>query len=148
MPPKPQNRPPAPAGLRSADRTVLSTPGYPPFAANRYVIANGNSRQLVLYWYWAHDRAVASEYMAKFYLVADSIRMHRSDGAMIRITTAMFPGESASGGEQHILPFAETVIPLLKNYIPSQQFSPLENVSRLLLGRFIRNSPAYNQPVT
>jgi EpsI family protein len=102
-----------------ADRTMLSTPGHPPFAANRYVIAKGDSRQLVLYWYWAHDRGVASEYMAKFYLVADSIRMHRSDGAMIRITTGILPGESTSAAEHRILPFAETVLAVLKSYIPS-----------------------------
>jgi len=37
-----------------ADRIVLSVQGYPPFPANRYVIAKGDSRQFVLYWYWSH----------------------------------------------------------------------------------------------
>src|SRR4029077_11904945 len=44
------------------DRISLPLPGHPPFPVNRYVIAKGDSRLLVLYWYWAHDRGVASEY--------------------------------------------------------------------------------------
>jgi len=99
-------------------RVTLSLPGHDPFPANRYVIAKAGARKLVLYWYWAHDRGVASEYWAKFYLVKDSIRMNRSDGALVRITTDMFPGETPGAAQQRILPFASTVSPLLNDYIP------------------------------
>jgi EpsI family protein len=99
-------------------RVTLSLPGHAPFPANRYVIAKGDSRQLVLYWYWAHDRGVASEYWAKFYLVADSIKMNRSDGSLVRITTAMYPAETPDAAEQRLLPFADSVLPLLDSYIP------------------------------
>jgi EpsI family protein len=101
-----------------SSRVTLSLPGHSPFPANRYVIAKGDSRQLVLYWYWAHDRGVASEYWAKFYLVADSMRMNRSDGALVRITTPLYFGETAEAAEQRLLPFAGDVSPLLDNYIP------------------------------
>jgi EpsI family protein len=101
-----------------SSRVTLSLPGHGPFPANRYVIAKGDSRQLVLYWYWAHDRGVASEYWAKFYLVADSMRMNRSDGALVRITTPMRSGEAAEAAQQRLLPFAGDVAPLLDNYIP------------------------------
>ncbi|MFY9948135.1 MAG: exosortase C-terminal domain/associated protein EpsI, partial [Candidatus Sulfotelmatobacter sp.] len=74
------------------DQVTISLPGHSPFPANRYVIARAEARKLVLYWYWAHDRGVASEYWAKFYLVKDAIRMNRSDGALVRITTDMLPG--------------------------------------------------------
>ena len=99
-------------------RITLTAPGHAPFPVNRYVVAKGEFRQLVLYWYWAHDRGVASEYSAKFYLVVDSIRMHRSDGALVRLTTPMFPGETASATEQRTIPFAAGVVPLLRSYIP------------------------------
>ena len=97
---------------------TLNMPGHVPFPANRYLIAKGDSRQLVLYWFWAHNRGVASEYWAKFYLVTDSIKMNRSDGALVRITTPMFPGETADAAQQRILPFAGDVMPLLDSYIP------------------------------
>jgi EpsI family protein len=99
-------------------RIMLAFPGHIPFPANRYVIAKAGARQLVLYWYWAHNRGVASEYWAKFYLVKDSIRMNRSDGALVRIVTPMLPGETLDAAQQRLLPFASHVVPLLDDYIP------------------------------
>jgi EpsI family protein len=99
-------------------RIMLTMPGHEPFPANRYLIAKEDSRQLVLYWFWAHDRGVASEYWAKFYLVADAIKLNRSDGALVRITTPMYPGETADAAQHRILPFASDVMPLLNSYIP------------------------------
>ena len=99
-------------------RIKLSVDGRSPFPVNRYVIAKGDSRQLVLYWYWAHDRGVASEYWAKYYLVADSIKMNRSDGSLVRVTTPLQKGETADAAEQRLLPFVTDVMPLLQNYIP------------------------------
>jgi EpsI family protein len=99
-------------------RVTLSVAGHAPFQANRYVIARGADRLLVLYWYWAHDRAVASEYWAKIYLVTDSIRMNRSDGSLVRLSTPMVPGESVDAAMARLLPFAGNLVPLLNQYIP------------------------------
>jgi EpsI family protein len=99
-------------------RVTLSLLGHAPFPANRYVIAKGDRRELVVYWFWAHDRGVASEYWAKFYLVKDAIRMNRSDGSLVRFVTPMFPGETPDAAQQRILPFTSAVVPLLDDYIP------------------------------
>lgn len=99
-------------------RITISLPGHDPFPATRYVIAKGDARQVVLYWYWAHNRGVASEYWAKFYLVADSIKMNRSDGSLVRITTPLYPGETVDAAEQRLLPFVSDVVPRLQSYIP------------------------------
>jgi EpsI family protein len=101
-----------------SSRISLSMPNHAPVPVNRYVIAKGDARQLVLYWYWAHDRGVASEYWAKYYLVADSIRMNRSDGSLVRLKTGMERGESVDAAMQRMLPFANRVLPLLDDYIP------------------------------
>jgi EpsI family protein len=99
-------------------RVTLSLPGHNPFPANRYVISKADQRRLVLYWFWAHDRGVASEYWAKFYLVKDAIRMNRSDGSLVRFVTPMLPGETPDAAQQRVLPFTSAVAPLLDNYIP------------------------------
>ena len=72
----------------------------------------------MIYWFWAHGRGVASEYWAKYYLVKDSIKMNRSDGALVRVTTMMNPGETVDAAEQRLLPFIDRVVPLLDGYIP------------------------------
>lgn len=105
------------APVRS-DRIDVSVAGHTPFKANRYVIAKGESRQLVLYWYWAHDRGVASEYWAKYYMVADSIKMNRSDGALVRVTTPINSGETADHAEERLMPFVDQIVPQLNSYIP------------------------------
>ena len=61
---------------------------------NRYIISKGLDRQLVIYWYQSNGRIVASEYWAKVYLVADSIRRNRSDGALVRIVTPIVRDET------------------------------------------------------
>jgi EpsI family protein len=99
-------------------RVTLSQPTHRTFFANRYVISKAGDRRLVLYWFWAHDRGVASEYLAKYYLVKDAILMNRSDGSLVRLVTPMLPGETADAAELRLLPFTSAVVPLLDNYIP------------------------------
>jgi EpsI family protein len=96
----------------------MNIPGHAPFLANRYVIAKGQDRQLVLYWYWAHDRAVASEYAAKFYLVTDSIRMRRSDGSLIRLSASLGPNEDIESAQKVLVSFAGNVISRINTYVP------------------------------
>ena len=99
-------------------RVELTRPGGGNIQVNRYVLAKGLDHLLVFYWYQAHGRAVASEYGAKFYLVADAIRMNRSDGAMIRVTTPIGQSESLASAEQRGVAFVQDVLPLLGRYIP------------------------------
>ncbi len=63
--------------------------GRPAFVANKYLIQNGDHKELLVYWYQGRGRAVASEYWGKVYTVVDSVRLRRSDGAMVRITMAI-----------------------------------------------------------
>ncbi|MGO9086000.1 MAG: exosortase C-terminal domain/associated protein EpsI [Candidatus Sulfotelmatobacter sp.] len=99
-------------------RTTFSVAGHPPFQVNRAYVAKGDDRALVLYWYWAHHRGVASEYWAKFYLVADSIRLNRSDGALIRITARVGRGETPDAAQQALIAFSQQLIPLIDTYVP------------------------------
>lgn len=85
---------------------------------NRYVVALGSDKQLVMYWYQAHGRATASEYAAKLYLIADSIRMNRSDGGMVRLVTPILPNETIEQSQERAVEFARTLFPMLNAYIP------------------------------
>jgi EpsI family protein len=84
---------------------------------NRYIISKGLVRQLVLYWYQAHNRVTPSEYLAKIYLVADAIRMNRTDGALVRIVTPITNGDEEAA-QARALNFTHRVLPLLDSYIP------------------------------
>ncbi len=101
-----------------ATRMALARPGGSGITVNRYIIGKGLDRLVVLYWYQAHGRAVASEYWAKFYLVADAIRMNRTDGGLIRVITPVASGESLASAQNRAVEFAQQVLPSLHTYIP------------------------------
>ena len=101
-----------------AGRVDIPRAGGELITANRYVIARGLDRKVVVYWYQSNTRAIASEYSAKFYLVADSIRLNRSDGSLVRVITGLAPGESTEAGEKRALAFAQELVPRLTTYIP------------------------------
>jgi len=85
---------------------------------DRYVVMNSGKQGLVLYWFQAHGRVVASEWEAKYYLISDSIHMNRSDGAMVRLMTDMSNGESADAAQARMMKFGSPLLPLLDGYIP------------------------------
>ena len=65
-----------------------------------------------------HCRSVASEYWAKFYLVADAMRTNRTDGALVRIITPVQPQEGEAQARRRAEEFARQLAPLLTRYIP------------------------------
>jgi EpsI family protein len=90
--------------------------GGPSFEANRYILQNGTTRQLLVYWYQGRGRAVASEYWDKVYTVMDSVRRRRSDGSMVRVLIPV-----ASSDEEALakaVAFSAQIAPNLSAYIP------------------------------
>lgn len=100
-------------------RVNIGPPSGKPMVVNRYVVENGLNKELVLYWFQLHGRVVASEYWAKYYLVADSISMNRSDGALVRVITPIGPQETTTSAETRTVRFTHRVIPLLRTYVPN-----------------------------
>jgi len=56
-----------------------------PIVVNRYLTARGEEKSVTLYWYQSRNRIIAGEFSAKFWLIADSIRYHRSDSSLVKI---------------------------------------------------------------
>lgn len=77
-------------------QVTITLPDGRAFTANRYLIQNGDQKDLLVYWYQGRGRAVASEYWGKVYTVLDSVRLRRSDGAMVRVTIPVDKSEAAS----------------------------------------------------
>jgi len=98
--------------------TTLSLSADTPFPVNRYLIVRGEERQLVMFWYTAHGHREASETKMDFYLTLDSLRLNRTDNALIRINTELRDEEKPEDAERRLLAFAGEIDPLLKNYIP------------------------------
>lgn len=84
-----------------------------------YVISNGDAKAFVIYWYEAHGRSTASEYAAKAYLVTDSLRLHRTDGGLVRVVTSLSPQESVGRARARAENFTSQLMTDMPNFIPN-----------------------------
>lgn len=84
-----------------------------------YIIADGDNKQFVIYWYQAHGRSIANEYVAKIYLVTDGIRLNRTDGALVRVTTPVGANEHMSAAKTRAEAFTARLFPMLPRFIPN-----------------------------
>ncbi|MGA3210368.1 MAG: exosortase C-terminal domain/associated protein EpsI [Terriglobales bacterium] len=100
----------------SSSQVALLMPDGSERPVNLYVIEQGGEREVVLYWYQAHGRIVASEFRAKLYMIMDAIRLHRTDGALVRIAVPIVATERQT--QKAAIHFAERVMPSLQRIIP------------------------------
>jgi EpsI family protein len=85
---------------------------------SRYLIEKNGERSLVLYWYQANGRVIASEYWGKIYLVWDALRTGRRDGAIVRFVVSIRKGSDGRAELQSGLDMARTTMPFLSKYVP------------------------------
>ena len=83
---------------------------------NEYLVEKGPARYLVLYWYQAHGRVIASEYSGKAWLVYDAITRNRTDEALIRVVTSTRNGEDLA--RVRAVQFVQALFPRLNGFIP------------------------------
>jgi EpsI family protein len=105
------------AGMSS--RPSIQVPGESqPIIINKFVTEHGDERSVTLYWYQSHGRVIADEFIAKFWSVADSIRYHRSDTSIIKVTIAVNNGDVETATKTGF-DFTQAVFPALLRQLPN-----------------------------
>ena len=89
-----------------------------PLRVNRSVITQGDSRQLVYYWFQQRGRVITNEYLVKWFLFWDALTRNRTDGALVRLIVPLAPGEEVSNGDAALTDFAARLAPELVKYVP------------------------------
>ena len=89
-----------------------------PLSVNRAVIRKGDNRQLVYYWFQQRGRNITNEYLVKWYLLKDAIAINRTDGALIRLTTFVQPGDDLQDADERLIALIKQTQPILDEYIP------------------------------
>ncbi len=100
-------------------RDVATASESGPLRVNRAVMQLGEQRQLVYYWFQQRGRNITNEYLVKWFLLWDSLRINRSDGAMVRLITPIRGGESIEAAERRLAGFIDEVAPRLAQYVPN-----------------------------
>lgn len=98
----------------------LDIPGLPgaPADVKRVVIAKGDARQVVYYWYQERGRVIADDWKKLIALFWDRARMQRTDGALVRFTFPMMRGQEDKA-DAAFQDLASHVVPLLPDYVPN-----------------------------
>jgi EpsI family protein len=100
-----------------SDTLPLDLPGHGRVDVNHYVVAKGEDRSAVLYWYQSWNRIVANEYRAKMFVVLDSMRYNRTDTALVRVVAPRLEGDDKAATRRAV-EFAEAVFPQIEAHLP------------------------------
>jgi EpsI family protein len=87
--------------------------------ANEVLVQKGLRKEAVLYWYQERGRIFANEYKGLAYLVQDALFMHRTDGALVRVSMPVI-GSDNNVFRQEIV-FAKEMYGILGRFIPGRQ---------------------------
>jgi exosortase D (VPLPA-CTERM-specific) len=87
---------------------------------NRAIIERNSTKQLVYYWFVQRGRTISNEYVSKWYLLADAILENRTDGALVRLTTPLYPGEVEQSADRRLQSFIQELQPRLAGYLPGR----------------------------
>ena len=87
------------------------------FNINRAVINKGMNQLLVYYWFDQTGHQIASDFLAKGMLVWSGITEGRTDGALVRLTTPILPGETEAIAEARMLELLRPLAGVLPDYV-------------------------------
>jgi EpsI family protein len=89
-----------------------------PIEINRYLVAKGENKSIVLYWYQSRDRVVASEYRAKLYTAVDAMRHNHTDTALVRVVVPVVNNDDKAATDAAI-DFVKDFFTPLRQHFPA-----------------------------
>jgi EpsI family protein len=84
----------------------------------RLLIAKGQQRQLVYYWYQSRGRVIAEDWQKIIYVGYDRATRGRTDGALVRFTLPVYR-ENEAAAEEAFLDLAPEVLGRLPEFVPN-----------------------------
>src|SRR5262249_61652283 len=84
-------------------------------AIRRLIVSKNIDHAVALYWHAVHGRILAGEVASKLWLLHDSLRLHRSDAALVRIVVpAGREPASFENAQQQGIAFVRDLLPKLQ----------------------------------
>jgi EpsI family protein len=118
QPHSPQVCLPASGWVPETDGTINISTRAGTITVDRYIVAKGPERAVVLYWYQSPRRVVAGEWAAKFWLIADALRDRRTDTSLVRVIAWVSKDQDLAATTKVASKFSEQLYPLLREAIP------------------------------
>ena len=96
--------------IRLSDGTMMKT--------NRGFISKSGAKQLTYFWFPQRGRILTSLLEVKIYSFWDALTRQRTDGALVRIITPLYPHEDIKEAEARIQGFTKQIVPVLNQFLP------------------------------
>jgi exosortase D (VPLPA-CTERM-specific) len=91
-----------------------------PMRVMRAFMRKGGVSQLIYYWFPQRGRVVTGTYELKLFTFWDALTRHRTDGALVRVITPLYPNENTGDAENRLRSFARSISPVLEGYLPGR----------------------------
>ena len=102
--------------LEVSDVTIPLAAPFAPITVNRYLVQKDRRQQLVFYWYQSQGKAIAGELSARAEMVKNSIGRHRTDGALVSITSPVYG--SVRQTSDRLVKYIQAMYPVLGEFLP------------------------------
>jgi EpsI family protein len=85
---------------------------------NKAFMEKGSQKQLSYFWFPQRDRVLTNAWELKLYNFWDALTRQRTDGALVRLITPVYPNETAAQAENRLTDFTRLILPVLNDYLP------------------------------
>jgi len=75
---------------------------------------------LTYYWFAQRGRVLTNLYQLKIYAFWDALTKQRTDGALVRLITPMYPNEKLEDVEARLQGFTRQIVPVVEEYVPGK----------------------------
>jgi EpsI family protein len=89
-----------------------------PMTVNKALVELGAARQLSYFWFPQRDRVLTNAWQLKVYNFWDALTRQRTDGALVRLITPVYPNEDAVQAEERLTAFTVQIVPVLNEFLP------------------------------
>jgi EpsI family protein len=63
-------------------------------------------------------RILTNAWELKLYNFWDALTRQRTDGALVRLITPLYPGEDVVDADKRLVSFTQAIVPVLNEYLP------------------------------
>jgi exosortase D (VPLPA-CTERM-specific) len=86
---------------------------------NRAFMVKTGMKELAYFWFPQRGRILTNAYQLKMYTFWDALTRHRTDGALVRVITPVYPDEQMEDAELRLKSFTREIVPILGQFIPN-----------------------------
>jgi exosortase D (VPLPA-CTERM-specific) len=105
--------------IRPAGLADISAGNGKTIQVNRSFLEKGDSRLMTYFWFPQRGRILTSLFQVKIFSFWDALTRHRTDGALVRVITPLYPGEENWDAEKRLNGFTTEMQRVLEEFLPS-----------------------------